>query len=61
MSRWGLHVCALDSHCRRWAGPVWRIELSTPWWHAGLAVLPGSRYVGTGDGSYWTSFRRKSA
>lgn len=56
--KWGVHMCVLDRTCRRHAGWVWRLQVNTPWWHLGIALAPASRYVGKGDGAYWTSFTR---
>jgi hypothetical protein len=61
-NRWWVHSCLLDSECRRVAGPTWRIDLNSPWWHLGIALRPGDRFVTkASDGQYrpsWFSFRR---
>lgn len=59
--RFGVHVCLLDRECRQYAGRVLRVEVNSPWWHFGVALRPGDRYVRqTEDGGFrttWTSFR----
>ena len=42
--RFTIHFCPFDRQCRSYGAPA-RLSLSTPWWHAAVAVTPGSRFV----------------
>ncbi len=67
MSTWprvfDVHICALDRECRfgRIRG-AWRLEIHTPWWHLGIALTPGDRFVRVcPEGHYhfrWIDFTR---
>ena len=56
--RFTIHFCPLDSECRSFGAPV-RLSLNTPWWYAGVALTPGSRYAwAVGRPARWTHPRR---
>lgn len=58
--RWSLHFCT-PWECG-YGSAIWRVNLSTPLFWFGLALEPGSRFVGDRDDPkvYWNDFRRWS-
>lgn len=59
MKKWSIHFCPLDPDCRA-VGAPWRLHVSTPWFHWGLALRPGDRFAHRiGERSTWTFFNRR--
>jgi hypothetical protein len=57
-AHWGLHCCIFDRDCRRHAGWVWRLQISTPWWHLGVALRREDQFLQL-DAEDWNVVRRR--
>lgn len=54
--RFTIHFCPLDRQCRQY-GALARLSLNTPWWYAGVALTPGSRYAYLDRRDRWTDVK----